>query len=79
MEQVEAGGLKVATILHDFVVREALPGTGVSPDAFWSGLSGLVRELGPRNRTLLQRRDELQHWIDDYHRARAGKPLDPAD
>src|SRR4051812_13495543 len=38
MERVEAGGLQVAKILHDFLVAEALPGTGIAAEAFWDGL-----------------------------------------
>src|SRR4051794_5701806 len=76
MERIEVAGLKVAGVLHDFVVGEVLPGTGVDPQAFWTGLAGLVGDFGPRNRALLDARDALQAKIDDYHRARAGRPLD---
>src|SRR5215204_2196978 len=76
MEYIPVGGLKVAKVLHDFIEREALPGTGVEPDAFWNGLSTLVRELAPRNRGLLDLRDQLQSRIDAYHHENAGKPFD---
>jgi malate synthase len=77
MERIEAGGLKVVRILHDFVVNEALPGTGIDPGAFWSGLATLVRDLAPRNRALLDQRDALQARIDEYHRQSAGRAVDP--
>ncbi len=77
MERIEAGGLKVVRILHDFVANEALPGTGIDPGAFWSGLATLVRDLAPRNRALLDQRDALQARIDEYHRQSAGRPVDP--
>jgi malate synthase len=61
------------------IEREALPGTGVGCDAFWQGLSALVHELGPKNRALLARRDELQAAIDAWHRERRGQPLDASE
>src|SRR5690349_15110325 len=78
MERIQVGGLKVARVLHDFIEQEALPGTGVTSDAFWTGLAALVRDLAPRNRELLDLRDELQRHIDTYHRDNAGKPFDAA-
>ena len=75
MDRIEVGGLKVARILHDFVVNEALPGTGVEPGAFWSGLAAIVRDMAPRNRALLDHRDALQAKVDDYHKANAGRSV----
>ena len=69
----------MARALHDMIVDEARPGTGLSPDAFWKGLSALVHELGPKNRALLARRDDLQAKLDAWHVARRGKALDPAE
>jgi malate synthase len=77
-ERVEIGGLKVAKVLSDFISNEALPGTGVAPDAFWTGLDAIIHDLAPRNRALLRRRDEIQAKIDSWHRARKGQPLEMA-
>jgi malate synthase len=78
IERIELHGLKVASVLYDFVQREALPGTGVDADAFWAGLAGLVEKLAPRNRELLARRDQLQARIDAWHREQGGPAFDPA-
>ena len=78
MDRIRAGDLYAAAILHDFIVNEALPGTGVTADAFWNGLSGLVRDLAPRNAALLETRDAIQARIDGYHEARKGQPHDAA-
>ncbi|PVE25878.1 malate synthase G [Microvirga sp. KLBC 81] len=79
MTRVQTNGLQVAPVLHDFIEREALNGTGVSADVFWEGLAGLVKEFAPRDRALLAVRDKIQAQIDDYHRARADKAFDQAD
>ncbi|KMO14414.1 malate synthase G [Methylobacterium platani] len=78
MDRKTVGGVSVASVLHDFVVNEALPGTGIAPEAFWTGLSAIVRDLSPRNRALLETRDALQARIDAWHRERIGKPVDEA-
>ena len=70
------GRLRIERTLHDFIDGEALPGTGVSPEAFWAGLDGIVHDLAPRNRELLARREALQARIDAWHRERSGRPLD---
>ncbi len=76
-ERVQVGGLEVAEVLHRFVEREALPGSGVESEAFWSAADAIVHEFAPRNRELLDRREQLQAQIDDFHRAHPGRP-DPA-
>ena len=77
MDRTDVAGLRVARELHDFVA-EALPGTGVDADAFWTRFAALVGDLAPRNAELLARRDELQRQIDDWHLSQAGKPHDDA-
>ncbi|GAB3663157.1 malate synthase G [Nocardioides korecus] len=74
-QRVEVGGgLRVAEALHRFVTEEALPGTGVDPEAFWDGVAAIVGDLSPRNRELLAMRDRIQSSLDDWHRAHPGKP-----
>jgi malate synthase len=77
-QRIQAGGLRVAKALYDFIDDEALPGTGVAAERFWSGLAAIVSELAPRNRELLTRRGELQVQIDAWHLERRGQPFDPA-
>ena len=71
-EAATRGDLRVAPELAAFVEDEALPGTGVEAEAFWSGLSALVHGFGPRNAALLARRDALQADIDAWHREERG-------
>ena len=74
--RIEKNGLAVSPVLYDFVEREALPGTGLEPGAFWAGFSELVHDLAPRNRALLAERDRLQAAIDDWHRSHRSRPID---
>jgi malate synthase len=67
--------LVVAPELKSFIETEALPGTGVTAEAFWAGLSELLADFAPRNAALLAKRDELQAQIDAWHRAHAEKPI----
>ena len=77
-QRVAIHGLKVARILHDFVVNEVLPGTGIEASGFWLGLDRIIHRFAPLNRALLQRRDALQAKIDDWYRGRRGRPFDAA-
>ncbi|MEN9709983.1 MAG: hypothetical protein RIQ68_2391 [Pseudomonadota bacterium] len=77
MSRIQVSGLAVDAALHDFIVKEALPGTGVSEQAFFDGLGALVRDLAPKNKALLKLRDELQVKIDAWHKARKGQAHDP--
>ncbi len=64
-ETVQIAGLHVAKALHDFVNNEALAGLDV-PD-FWGGFAAMIRDLTPKNRTLLARRTALQAQISAWH------------
>jgi len=75
-ERVTRHGLQVASVLADFVEREALPDTGLAADAFWKGFATLVSELTPVNRALLAHRDDLQAKIDAWHTEHPGRIRD---
>ena len=68
--------LQVAKTLCDFLEMEALPGSGVDPNAFWEGFSNLVRTYGPINKKLLEKRAFLQKQISAWHQKQNGKKID---
>ena len=76
--RVTLAGLSIAQPLYDLVHDEIAPGTGISSDKLWQGFAEILRELTPRNRALLARRDELQARIDAWHLQHKGQPHDPA-
>ncbi|KKC32198.1 malate synthase G [Devosia psychrophila] len=61
-------GLSVHPLLVNFVEKEALTGLSVTAEQFWSGFAAVIAEHAPTNARLLQKRDELQSQIDDWHR-----------
>jgi malate synthase len=75
---VRHGAIEIAPVLHNFIEREALPGTGLAPKAFWDGFEKILIDLAPKNRVLLEKRDALQAKIDAWHRERKGKTFDAA-
>ncbi|MBL22785.1 MAG: malate synthase G [Rhodospirillaceae bacterium] len=76
-DRVDASGLLVAAELHSFINDQALPGTGVKPEHFWAELAAILKDLTPRNRELLAKRDSLQTEIDKWHLDHKNEPLDP--
>ena len=76
--RIDVGGLKVDAELHRLVAEEMTPGTGVDPDAFWTALGEIIRDLSGKNKALLAERDTIQSKIDAWHRERAGQDHDAA-
>ena len=68
--------LHVATVLHDFIEADVLPGTGVSSEKFWQGFDAIVADLAPKNIALLAERDRLQLEMDAWHKAHPGPIAD---
>ena len=48
---IDRAGLSVAAQLATFIEQKALPGTGVTADAFWSGLAGILAKFAPETAT----------------------------
>lgn len=74
---VVRGGVQVAVRLADFIEREALPGTGIDYEKFWTGVAEIFARFAPRNAELLAKRDKLQAEINGWHLAQRGLPHDP--
>ncbi|OUS05254.1 malate synthase G [Rhodobacterales bacterium 52_120_T64] len=75
-DRVNLYGLQIATELFEFAEKQALPGTGVNAEAFWSGFAKLVEDMTPTNRALLSKRDEIQQNINGWHIAHKGPEQD---
>ncbi|WP_145200607.1 malate synthase G [Sphingobium sp. B2] len=75
---IDRAGLQVAASLAAFIEDQALPGTGIEPEAFWAGTADIFARFAPDNVALLRKRDTMQAQIDSWHEQRVGQPHDAA-
>jgi malate synthase len=59
--------LSVSNELLNFINNELLKDTKISPGKFWEGFDKMVHELTPRNKELIQIREDFQKKIDNWH------------
>ena len=76
MNKIDKNGLKINSILFEFINNEAIPGTGIILEDFWFKFAEAVHELAPINKALLKKRDEIQKKIDEWHISNKDKDLD---
>jgi len=73
---ISLGQLSIASKLLDFVNNELLPDTGITKENFWIGLDKCAHEFAPKNRKLLEFRENLQKKIDIWHKNKKGEKID---
>ena len=61
--------LKVDKTLFDFINNEVLPGTDINQENFWKKFSKVVHEISPINKKLIEKREDIQKQIDEWHLA----------
>ena len=50
MSFIKKNGLKISSILFDFINKEVIPGTDIQTDKFWDGFEKTVHELAHINK-----------------------------
>jgi malate synthase len=73
---INKAGLEVADVLVRFIEDQALVGTGIEPNVFWTGMADIYARFEGENRALLATRDKMQAQINAWHEARSGKLID---
>ncbi len=73
MKIVDKNGLKISSILFEFINNEVIPGTEVSTHKFWNSFAKAVTDLAPINKDLIKKREDLQRKIDDWHKSNSDK------
>jgi malate synthase len=64
---VQKFGLKVDVKLNEFLINSILPGLKITEEMFWKHFANTVKILGPKNRKLLEIRQDFQNQIDSWH------------
>jgi malate synthase len=67
--------LSVSNELLNFVNKELLKDTKIKPDKFWREFDKAIHELAPRNKELIQIREDLQKDIDNWHIKNKGNEI----
>ena len=75
MSITEKNGLKISSILFNFINNEVIPGTTINSDEFWIKFAKIVHELAPLNKSLLKKREDIQKKIDTWHKQNKDKKL----
>jgi len=75
MSLIDKNGLKISSKLFDFINNEAIPGTDIKIEEFWNNFEKTVHELAPINKNLIEKRENIQNKINDWHKQNAGKEL----
>ena len=63
----DSTSLTVSSYLKDFLENEVLVGLDITKEHFWSSFEKIVNEFSPRNKALLQKREDIQSQIDNWH------------
>jgi len=64
---IALGKSKINESLYNFVNNEIAPDTGINVEHFWNQFINSANILSKKNKFLLNKRDEIQKQIDDWH------------
>jgi malate synthase len=74
-DYIQSNDISIDSALHGFITDSVLAPLALDADRFWADFAALLDRFVPVNRALLDKREDLQAKIDDWHRARKGQPL----
>ena len=76
MKKIVINNLKIDENLVNFVDNEAIPGTNIKSEKFWKDFDNVVHKLALKNKELIQKRDNIQKKIDEWHLSKKGSSFD---
>jgi len=75
MNKIKKGNLTINSVLLEFINQEVIPGTDINIEDFWSEFDFAVHQLAPINKALVEKRENIQKQIDEWHLANKGQEL----
>ena len=75
MKIINKNELKISSSLFEFINNEAIPGTKIESEDFWTKFSKFVHELAPLHKDLIKKREIIQQKIDQWHKSNQGKEI----
>ena len=75
-KRLKRSNLQVSETLVNFIEKEALPNTDISPENFWDKFQLILDKFVPQNNKLLQVRTEMKNKIDNFYKQNIGKKID---
>tara|TARA_A100000164_G_C21929373_1_gene784801 strand:+ start:127 stop:2271 length:2145 start_codon:yes stop_codon:yes gene_type:complete len=76
MKKIVINNLKIDENLVNFIDNEAIPGTNIKSEKFWKDFDNVVHKLTIKNKELIQKRDNIQKKIDEWHLSKKGSSFD---
>jgi malate synthase len=76
MKKIVINNLKIDENLVNFIDNEAIPGTNIKSEKFWKDFDNVVHKLALKNKELIQKRDNIQKKIDEWHLSKKGSSFD---
>ena len=76
MKKIVINNLKIDENLVNFINNEAIPGTNIKSEKFWKDFDSVVHKLTLKNKELIQKRDNIQKKIDEWHLSKKGSSFD---
>ena len=67
MNKIKKGNLTINSTLINFINQEVIPGTDIVVEDFWKKFDSAVHLLAPINKALIEKRDNIQKKIDQWH------------
>ena len=71
-QQDQASTLEISSDIKEVLENEILPGLDISAEKFWISFEKIIDNFSPRNKALLERRQEIQTLIDEWHISKRG-------